>query len=197
MDDFTLVVLDLGIRAARYQAGELLVGEHGIGAEFGHTKIVAEAGRPCHCGAKGCLQAYVSISGIVEQVCELANEPPPPFAEMEGRFARLAERARSGDAALIALLDRSGRYLGRALANHVNMQDPAKILVLTRAGGFAELIASSAFAALREDVLPLLHTPDKVQFRKIDEWRVAQGAAAMLLEQLYLSPPQKGSARSG
>lgn len=187
VDDFTLVVLDIALGAAHYQGGQLLIGSHGIEAELGHTKIVPEGGRPCHCGGSGCLQTYSSISGLVHQACELRGEDAPPYNQLRARFTKLAQQARSGDAAIAELIDRGARYLGRGLANHINMQDPDRIVVLTQSRELVDLVSVPFFEALHRDTLPVLRDPSRVTFKQMDETTYARGAAAMVLEQLYLS----------
>lgn len=185
IDDFTLVLLDLGLGAARYQDGQLVIGSRGIEAEFGHTKITPEGGRPCHCGARGCLQAYCSKSAIVYQATERAGEDRPPIYELSRKFRELLERAKVGDAAVAELFNRAGRYLGRALANHINMQDPERIIVLTRSPALVELISDPFFEALHRDTLPALRDRGKIIFKELHESAHTRGAAALVLEQLY------------
>lgn len=186
VEDFTLVLLDLGLGAARYQAGQLVVGSHGLAVELGHTKIVPEGGRPCHCGGHGCLQAYSSISAVVYQAAELAGEAPPQVLDLRERFAGLVQRARSGDAAIVALFESAGRLLGRGIANHINMQDPGQVIVLTRGRDLIELISDPFFEALNRDTLSVLDAREGTTFKQTDEASFARGAAAMVLEQLYL-----------
>lgn len=185
VDDFTLVVFDLGLGGTRYQAGQLLIGSHGIEAEFGHTKIVPEGGRPCHCGAQGCLQAYSSVSAIVYQACELRGEPRPGIDQLRSCFAEVVDAVHAGDPEMAELFARAGRLLGRSLANHVNMQDPERIVVLAKSRDLIDLVAKPFFAALHEDTLPVLRDGDRVTFKQMDDSAYARGAAAMVLEQLY------------
>jgi predicted NBD/HSP70 family sugar kinase len=187
VDDFTLIVLDLGMGGSWYRQGQLIVGSHGIGAELGHIKIVPENGRPCHCGGHGCLQAYSSISGIVQQACELAGEPGPPHYRMRKIFRELASRAKAGDTAIVQLFQRAGSYLGTGVANHINMQDPDRIIVLAREPELIELISDPFFGALHRDTLPALRDLAKVTFKQLDEQSYSHGAVAMVLEQLYQS----------
>lgn len=186
-DDFTLIVLDLGMGGASYRQGQLVTGSHGVAAELGHTKIVPENGRLCHCGAHGCLQAYSSVSGIVQQACELAGDPQPAFWQMRKILQKVAARAKAGDAGIARLFQRAGSYLGTGLANHINMQDPNRIIVLAREPALIELISDSLFAALHRDTLPALRDLAKVTFKRLDEQGYARGAVAMVLEQLYRS----------
>lgn len=187
VDDFTLVVFDLGLGAARYQAGQLLIGSHGTEAELGHTKIVPEGGRPCHCGGEGCLQTYSSLSAVVYQVAEAEGKPHPAPLELRERFAELVARAHGGDAAIAKLIDQAGRYFGRGIANHINMQDPDRIVVLARSREVIDLIAGPFFEALHRDTLPVFRDPSRITFKELDEPSFARGAAAMVLEQLYLT----------
>ena len=187
VDDFTLVVLDIALGAARYQGGQLLIGSHGIEAELGHTKIVPEGGRACHCGGFGCLQTYSSMSGVVYEACELRGEELPAYDRLRHKFTELAQQALAGDTAIAEMIDRGARYLGRALANHINMQDPDRIVVLTQSRELVDLVSAPFFEALHRDTLPVLRDLSRVTFKQMDETTYARGAAAMVLEQLYLS----------
>jgi predicted NBD/HSP70 family sugar kinase len=187
VDDFTLVLLDLGLGAARYQAGQLVIGSHGAEAELGHTKIVPEGGRPCHCGGEGCLQTYASMSAIVYQASERAGRAPPPVFKLKRAFGELARAAKAGDAAIMALFDRAGRLLGRAIANHINMQDPRRIVLVAQSREFTELVSDAFFDALERDTLPLFRDRGRVTFKQLQETGFARGAAALVLEQLYLA----------
>ncbi len=48
---------------------ELLVDEFGISAGIGHT-VIELNGRPCACGNQGCLEAYVSIPVLEEEIAQ-------------------------------------------------------------------------------------------------------------------------------
>jgi predicted NBD/HSP70 family sugar kinase len=185
VEDFTVVFLGLGLGAARYQAGQLLIGAHGIEAEFGHTKIVPEGGRPCHCGAFGCLQAYSAVSGMIQQWSEERGEESPPHYRMNRIFETMVVQAQAGDPGVLDILSRAARYLGRGLANHINMQDPERIVLLAENEALVPLIADQFFAALDQDTLPVLRRRARVTFKNMDNASYARGAAAMVLERLY------------
>lgn len=186
-EDFSIVLFDLGLGAASYQAGQLHLGRHGIEAELGHMKIVPDGGRPCQCGALGCLQAYSSVSGIVEQYCEIAGERPPGIFELQSRCDELAARARAGDGDILALFVRAGHYLGTGIANHVNMQGPDRIVILFPDANLQSLIEGPLLERMRRDVLPILYDRIDLRFGIMEERRYARGAAAMVLESLFRS----------
>ncbi|MDE2596432.1 MAG: ROK family transcriptional regulator [Sphingomonadales bacterium] len=185
VDDFTLVVLDLGLGAACYQNGQLVIGSHGIEAELGHTKIVPENGRRCQCGALGCLQAYSAISGIVGQHCDAHGLAEPSYLVMRDAVAEMVQRARAGDIATQGIFRRAGHYLGIGLANHINMQDPDRILILSQHPEIVSLISEALLASLAQNVLPHLWDQAKLAFGKLDALSYSRGAAAMVLERLY------------
>ncbi len=185
VEDFTMVYLDLGLGAGSYRDGHLVTGSHGIEAELGHTKIVVDDGRLCHCGANGCLQAYSAISGIVEQYRDAQNLAPLPYFQLSAALAEMVGKARSGDGAALDIFHRAGRYLGIAIANHINMQDPERILILCSEPDLVDLIAGSFFEALESNTLPTLSNPTKVTFEELAPQSFAKGAVAMVLEQIY------------
>ena len=185
VDNFTLVVWDLGLGAACYQNGQLTIGSHGIEAELGHTKIIPENGRLCACGALGCLQAYSAISGIVGQYHDVLGLPAPSYLVMRDAVAAMVQSAQAGDAAMCDIFRRAGRYLGIGLANHINMQDPDRILILSRHPEIIDLMSPAMLASLAQNVLPHLWDPAKLAFGKLDALSYSRGAAAMVLEQLY------------
>lgn len=187
VQDFTLVLLDLGVGAARYQDGQLMVGSHGIEAELGHTKIVPEGGRPCHCGARGCLQTYSSVAGIVEQCHEILGVPPVHFSRLRAPFGECLAAAEAGDERIRAVFSRAARYLGIGVANHINMQDPERVVIVSRDNGLVQAISADFYAALDENTLPALRNRMRVTFKTLNQTAYAKGAAAMMLERLYLS----------
>ena len=185
VEDFTMVYLDLGLGAGSYRGGQLVTGSHGIEAELGHTKIVVDDGRHCHCGADGCLQAYCSISGIVGQYRDAQNLPTLPYFQLSAALAEMASKARSGDPAALDIFHRAGRYLGIAIANHINMQDPERVVILCRESDLVTLIDAPFFESLERNTLPTLYDRAKVSFGELAPQSFAKGAVAMVLEQIY------------
>ncbi|HEX3140683.1 MAG TPA: ROK family protein, partial [Rhizobacter sp.] len=77
-----VVTLEQGLGLGMVINGELYRGRAGLAAELGHMQIEA-GGRQCHCGKRGCLEAYVAHYAIVQQGQEAGLLPPgelPPQA---------------------------------------------------------------------------------------------------------------------
>ncbi|MEX1240490.1 MAG: ROK family protein, partial [Cyclobacteriaceae bacterium] len=70
MKDFIVITLGTGLGSGLVANGQLLNGKHGIAGEVGHTSV-NPAGRFCNCGKRGCLETYVSATGIRRTVYKL------------------------------------------------------------------------------------------------------------------------------
>lgn len=186
--DFTLVLFDLGIVAARYVGGQL-AGRSGGASELGHTKLVLEGGRRCHCGGHGCLQTYSSMSALIYEECDAAGRARPGFDELRGEFLRLLDKADAGHRPSIEAIERAGGHLGRGIANHINMQEPGRVVLVTRHPTLTELLSRPFHEALERDVLPLQARNTQVIVRTVAVSSFAFGAAALVLEGLYQGLP--------
>jgi glucokinase len=98
VSDFIAMVVSTGVGGGIVLDGRLLDGHDGNAGHIGHV-IVEPDGRPCACGARGCLEAEASGTGI-----EARTGRPPAEATP-------AER------------ERAGRLVGRAVASVANLLD--------------------------------------------------------------------------
>ena len=117
----------------------MIYGHDGFAGEFGHV-IVERGGRECGCGRKGCLEAYVSATGIKRTAFELMatmNDRSPlreiPFSEFDS--AMISKAAEAGDPIAKECFLLTGEYLGRALADAVTVTSPEAIFLF---GGLAK-----------------------------------------------------------
>lgn len=192
MDDFCLLVLGWGTSLAQYSDGMLWSGSSGLNPEFAHTKVVYENGRPCTCGATGCLVTYSGIHGIVSQVCEARGIEVPDFVHLNAMFDEIAQDARKAEPVASRAFARAGQFLGTAMSNHVNFWNPERIIILCDNESLAGLLALPVRAALQQNSLPTYSGQATVDFRVISEEQYSKGAAALVLEQLYRTPKDRG-----
>src|SRR5699024_6368289 len=64
MKNFIMITLGTGLGSGIVINGNLVYGHDGFAGELGHV-IVEKDGRLCGCGRNGCLETYVSATGIV------------------------------------------------------------------------------------------------------------------------------------
>ena len=131
MKDFLVITLGTGLGSGIIANGSLVYGHDGFAGELGHV-IVVPGGRLCGCGRHGCLETYVSATGLVRTYRELN---PEASLEMDARA--VAELAQAGDAIAIEAYRLTGEMLGFSLANSVAYTSPEAIFLfggLIRAG---------------------------------------------------------------
>ncbi len=117
-DDFLYVKASHGIGAGMVLAGEPYRGGSGFAGAIGHTHI---EGRPelCRCGSRGCLEAVVSVPSVMEQIFHTH----PQLDEHQVDLATLT------DSVSTRVLNESGRVLGEALANLLNLLNPTALII--------------------------------------------------------------------
>ncbi len=63
-DDVVMLTLGTGVGGGIVVDGKLIEGNHGAGAELGHS-VIEINGEACTCGRKGCLEAYASATALI------------------------------------------------------------------------------------------------------------------------------------
>jgi glucokinase len=145
LTSFVLLALGTGVGGGIYVNGDVVRGASGYGGEVGHVAVEPD-GRPCICGGRGCLKAYVAgpdiaaqarealAGGAVSSLPALAGGDPAALAAPDV-FAAAA----AGDAVAGAIVGRVCRALGTAVGGILNALNPEAV-VLT--GGVAESLAA-------------------------------------------------------
>jgi predicted NBD/HSP70 family sugar kinase len=179
-DHFMILTLGSGLGSAVIAAGAVHRGARGAAGELGHV-TVAEDGPVCGCGARGCLETYVSEPALAEQAARAGLGPG---------FADLLARAEAGDRPARELFAHAGGRLGRALQLAVNLIDPAVLIVSGEGVRWWPLLEGAVRAELRRaragsaSAVPLI--PDDW-----DDHGWARGAAACVLSApLETAPPR-------
>jgi glucokinase len=139
LKDFDVITIGTGLGSGIVANGELIYGHDGFAGEVGHITAVPE-GRQCNCGRRGCLETYVSATGIKRTVFELLATSTKDsvfqnvsFNELESKDIHTA--ALNGDPVAIDAFKITGEILGRSLADVVAFTSPSVIFVF---GGLAE-----------------------------------------------------------
>ena len=139
MRDFIMITLGTGLGSGFVANGELIYGHDGFAGEFGHTNAIY-GGRACGCGGRGCLETYVSATGIKRTAFELmATMDAPsklreiPFSQFDS--AMISAAAAEGDPIALEAFRFTGELLGRALANAITVTSPEAIFLF---GGLAK-----------------------------------------------------------
>lgn len=152
-----VVTLGTGVGGGLVQDGQLIVGASGLAAELGHL-VVDPGGRPCPCGARGCLEQYASGRALARSARErLANGGKGALAEIDELTARdVTAAAEVGDALAREVCRDAGNALGHALAMAVTITDASVVVI----GGGVSAAVEPILAAARPAFAAWLGVPD-------------------------------------
>ena len=106
-----------GIGCAVFVGGRILRGSTMGAGQFGHVAI-EPGGVPCRCGSRGCWEAYAAEPALIRRYRSLARR-----VERDISAAQIAERAVEREAAALATLRETGRYLGSGLGHDRELRE--------------------------------------------------------------------------
>jgi len=118
------VILGTGTGGGVVIGGRTLIGANAIGGEWGHNALpwpdAAEwPGPPCYCGLRGCIETFLSGSGLVSAYAGAGTMT----AE------QIAEAAAKGEPAAQAAIETYSVRLAKSLATVINLLDPDVIVL--------------------------------------------------------------------
>ena len=183
VDDLVVLTLRAGVGAGIAIDGQLYRGFTNSAGEWGHTCLAVD-GRLCTCGNRGCVEAYVSTRGIAQTWRELAPvDERAAGTDDAATVAALARAAAEQDPTATAVIDRTARYLGAAVANLVNLLNP-RVLVLGNqvVDLLGERLLTATYEAVTRHALPLPHRAATLRRSAVPHNAVTRGAATFALE---------------
>jgi len=173
-----IALIGSGVGAAVVTHGTTYRGATSSAGEWGHTTI-AYGGRPCRCGGRGCLEAYVGAEGILDRYRQARSGRAVPGTDERSSFAALLSAAgRSKTAARV--LDETAGYLGAGIGNLINLFNPERIVL----GGWAGLALGTLMlpqirAAAQAHALGHPYGQTSIELGRLGPDAVAVGAATL------------------
>jgi predicted NBD/HSP70 family sugar kinase len=184
VDDFALVTMGFGLGLSCYVGGALWHGDGGLSPEIAHVKVPVAEPTLCFCGDRGCLVTAAGVVGMTRRICERLGEPAPGFGQVIETFHRHAARARAGDAIPLEVYRAGGVALGLALANHINLWSPDRIIVMSLDAVVGDLLRETILATIDGVVRAPYRGRTEILFKTQEAGLMAKGAVAMALERL-------------
>ncbi len=167
VDHVVTLTVGTGIGGGIVVNGQLLRGQFGAAAEFGHLTVVP-GGRRCGCGLQGCWEQYASGRALEREAQDLARVSPAKAGELlrlaggrpEDITGRLVTRAAvAGDVAALQCFEVIGTWLGRGLAGLAAILDPGLFVIGGGVSAAGELLRVPASAAFRQYLTGGSHRP--------------------------------------
>jgi len=185
MKDFIVITLGTGLGSGIVANGELIYGADGFAGEIGHTTVDPN-GRRCGCGKLGCLEAYVSATGICRTVLELSCHSTTPselryFSAAEMSSEMIYQAAQRGDPLALEAFDFTGRVLGVKLADSVAHLSPEAIIFFGGLAAVGDMLLKPTRQSLEEHLFPIFRNKVKLLQSQLTEGNPAVlGAGALI-----------------
>ncbi|MGA1194564.1 MAG: ROK family protein [Kiritimatiellia bacterium] len=144
------VIMGTGCGGGLVIDGQVWTGAQAIGGEWGHMSI-DPAGAPCYCGRRGCVETFISGSGLQRQ-----------WRERHGQARSLPDIVaghRSGEPEACAFMADFFEHFGRALGNLINVLDPDVVVLGGGVSNIDELYTEGAAGVGRHIFSDSMETP--------------------------------------
>lgn len=185
-----LLTLGTGVGGGIVVNGRLVRGIDGTAAEIGHI-IVQRDGRRCGCGAHGCLEAYGSVTGMLQTAIEgiergekstLTDAYGEDLDVLTGEI--ISDEAYGGDAFARWVIQETGTWLGVGIASLINLLNPEKVVL---AGGMVKagpLLLDAIWERAEQDAFDVPAKRADIVTAELGENSGVIGAAGVALERL-------------
>ncbi len=189
MKNFLMVTLGTGLGSGFVANGKIIYGHDGFAGELGHI-IVDPEGRKCNCGRQGCLETYVSVTGIERTVFELMANETNPSELREYSYNKLdaimiSRAAENGDKLALKAFEETGRILGLKLADAMAVTSPESIFIFGGLAGAGDLILNPTKKYFEEYLLNVFKGKATIQFSALQGKNIAVlGAGALIWNEL-------------
>lgn len=157
LTDFVLITLGTGLGSGIFIDGELVVGSQGFAGEYGHC-VVEPKGRLCGCGRKGCLETYVSSTGVARSFHELSS--PHKASSSLNHFSEISahsvfKEAQKGDLFALEIVDFTAEMLGFSLANFATFSNPKAFVLFGGLAQSGDFFSSRVQASMESHLLEI------------------------------------------
>jgi len=189
LDNFIMITLGTGLGSGLVVNGDLIYGNDGHAGELGHVRA-KDNGRACGCGKRGCLETYVSATGIKRTIFELLAEEnfesefrKIPFSKLKPKL--ITAMAEEGDPIAIEAFKKTGFLLGRSLADSVAHISPSKIFLFGGLAKAGKWIIDPAKKSMEKHLFPIYRDKiDIVPSALLKKNIAVLGAAALIWKKL-------------
>ena len=190
MKDFAMITLGTGLGSGIVCNGEMVYGHDGFAGEYGHIAVDSrETGRQCGCGRRGCLEAYVSATGIKRTAFDLmasmtcdSELRTIPYDKFEAKM--LSDAAAKNDPIALEAFERTGKVLGLALADLTAVTSPEAIILFGGLANAGDYIMRPTYKHMEENQLSVFKGKVKLMMSGIQDKNVAiLGGAALIWKQ--------------
>jgi len=179
LEDFVLVDAGVGIGCAIVTQGQLQTGATHLAGEIGHM-IVDPQGLPCRCGRRGCLETVSSLETMRRRMQQIKGRTRQHLS-----VAEMAILLAGNDPAIKSVVSDAGQTLGLALANLVQLLNPAHIVLAGDVLALGPLFIQSVNRGLTRYSIPKFQDAVRIVLGTLGEDGALLGSGIMALQSLF------------
>jgi predicted NBD/HSP70 family sugar kinase len=124
LDDFAMLDVGTGVGLGVMSGGRLVTGHSGLAGEVGHITAVADGGRVCGCGNRGCLETVASDRALAVRASEKLGR--------DVDVDEVIDLLKAGAVDLADELRSAVKYHAVGVAAVLNLFNPATLFIHTR-----------------------------------------------------------------
>ncbi len=167
MNDFVTITLGTGLGSGFFVNGQLMYGYSGFAGEMGHINAIPN-GRLCGCGKHGCLETYVSATGIRNTVLKMIEDFRETSILRKEKASDINseiiyQAALQGDKIALSAFDFTAKIFGEKLADIIALFSPEAIFL---SGGLAlsgDMLLKPTEKYMNENTLNMLKNITKLE----------------------------------
>ena len=151
--DVLMVTLGTGVGGGCVLDGKIISGMHGAGGEIGHMPVRDDEPTACNCGNHGCIEQYVSATGIVTQAKKVLDHDnrPSSLRDYDCLEAKhIYDEAKNGDEVANEIVDLTCKILAKSLAQVCCVMDPEIIVIGGGVSKAGEILTSRISTFFKE-----------------------------------------------
>jgi len=156
MKNFVVLTLGTGLGSGIISDGKLLIGNNGMAGEIGHVNVNSSPNaRQCNCGLQGCLETYVSVTGMRRTIFELIAEMRDDsalrgisFDDMTGEI--ISDAALEGDTIALKAFQQTAETLGVQMADTAAHLDPEAFILLGGLSKAGEILVKPTIESMEQ-----------------------------------------------
>jgi glucokinase len=185
MKDFIEITLGTGLGSGIIVNGELVYGHDGFAGELGHLTVV-DNGRKCGCGRAGCLENYVSATGIKRTALKMMAKLTIQSSLRNITPANLTSKdvydaAMKGDELAKECFAYTAGFLGKALANAAAIFSPEAYIFTGGLSLAGDMLFQPTKSVMEASILPVFRDKIKLLSSGLDVGDAAiLGSAALI-----------------
>ena len=190
-NNFIFISLGKGIGIGVFIDGKIYRGSMGLAGELGHI-TVSENGPICNCGNRGCLEAIASSDGIIRRVTEGMKKGivTSLSSAINNNFDNLtveiiAKAAKDGDKFAYYIINRTGEYVGIAIAAALNLFGSDLIVIGGGVSECGDILLSAIKRTVKTRALDVISKKVAIIKTQLDDNNAALGAATNLIDMLF------------